>query len=459
MSWSLSLSKGPRQSFFIMKRLRFLILTLLIPLLFTSCLADILNEKFNYTVPFTITYNSDYGSAPARKKVQPGTELSSQDLPSLSDESWIFVGWYLDRYFQTQAQEGTIVNSNITLYALWRSDYVNVSYSSEYGLSTENDMPYGNLDTSASITLAYGTRFTSETLPQLFYPYSQAYVFKGWFYDSKYTRPAYEGDEIIYNTTLYAKWENYSYIVKYHLLDVENTGSEFLVNENLTEYYNSNPGNNAPPLSQKDASNSAYEHFENIHFKTDYENNYDYTVINFYYYNTEIKLQSFSTLYNSLPEDYYYQINYKVKVLDPDGLNDITYITSILSSQNNPKIFDLDLTACNFESIPDYAFYYEDQLYRIVLPCGLQTIGQYAFYQCSHLNKVYLPLSLTTIKEYAFNIDTFFIVFYEGSEEYKENNMTIEEGNSSIDHLTNSIYENSLWYNWNYNQTWEGNRH
>ena len=442
-----------------MKKQIFIISIVLLSILYTSCLADILNEKFDYKVPVTISYKTSFGTTPARKKVQPGTTLSSQDLPELTDDYMIFMGWYTDKECTVQAQEGIEINANLELYARWRTDYIYLKYYSDYGLSTDTGY------ISSSQTVQYGSTLTSKLLPSLKYDYSQARVFEGWYLDKSFIIPASEGIELTSDISLYAKWEFYPYIAQYYLLDVDDTGTEFILNPNLTEYLYSDPGNYEIPLIQKDPSNPEYEHFENIFFRTDYQTDYDsssyqnYTYVQYYYYDTQVKLQNFESLYLSLPYDYYYQINYKVKIIDPDNYNDFSIISNVFSWYSDSKIFDLDLTACNFTEIPDYAFDYEDQLYSIMLPCGMETIGEYAFYQCSHLQKVYMPFSVTTIKPYAFNQDRFLIIFYEGSEEYKENYMTIEEGNTSIDYYTNSIYEGSLWYNWNYNQTWEGCRH
>ena len=428
-----------------MKRRNLFILTFFLSILYTSCLADILNEKFDYKVPVIISYQSSYGSTPARKKVQPGTTLSSQDLPELTNDYMIFMGWYTDKECTVQAQEGIEINANLELYARWRTDYIYLKYYSDYGLSTDTGY------ISSSQTVQYGSTLTSMLLPSLKYDYSQARVFEGWYLDKNFVIPASEGIELTSNISLYAKWEFYPYIAQYYLLDVDDTGTEFILNPNLTEYLYSNPGIYGVPLSQMDSSNPEYEHFENIFIRTDSQSYYDsnnsqyYTFINYYYYDTQVKLQNFEALYNSLPYDYGNQIDYKVKILDPDNYNDISYITNILSSYSESKYFDLDLTDCHFETIPDYAFYYESQLHGITLPCGLESIGSYAFYESYQLTHIYFPMSLTYIGDYAFS-DCYSLnnIYYEGSETYKNNYMTISEGNYQLNNVE-----------WNYNQTWK----
>ena len=64
------------------------------------------------------------------------------------------------------------------------------------------------------------------------------------------------------------------------------------------------------------------------------------------------------------------------------------------------------------ESIGNYAFYYCDDFYGIILPDSVTTIGAYAFYYASNLSYVYIPSSVTYIDNYAFygygNVKFFF---------------------------------------------------
>lgn len=104
----------------------FLIFSLLIPLLLTSCLADYLNEKFGYSAPIYVSYNTKYGKAPSRKLIEKGDPLTSEYLPKLYADNNEFEGWYLDNNLYSIAQEGFIVNESITLYAKWK--YENTIY-------------------------------------------------------------------------------------------------------------------------------------------------------------------------------------------------------------------------------------------------------------------------------------------------------------------------------------------
>ena len=103
-----------------MKKHCCIILSLLLPLLFTSCLADLLNEKFGYTAPIYVSYKSEYGETPSRKLIEKGTALTSEYLPEIYADDNVFEGWYMDDDFKEPAQEGYIVNQSLTLYAKWK---------------------------------------------------------------------------------------------------------------------------------------------------------------------------------------------------------------------------------------------------------------------------------------------------------------------------------------------------
>ena len=306
---------GLDPTIFLMKQLRFLLLVLIFPLLFTSCLADYLNEKMGYKVPVTITYVSEYGKTPSRKKIKPGSVITSQNLPELTDSTIVFLGWYTDKEYLIPAQEDMIIDDDLVLYA---------------------------------------------------------------------------------------RWKYYPYVVKYYLLDVDDIGTEFKYIPELTEYLYSDPGNNQIPLSEKNPSNAEYEHFDNISFLTEYQNSGKYTCINYYYYDTYVKLQNFGKFYNSLPYDYDHQFDYKIKISDPDNLNDITYIISAFSSHDEKKYFELDLSNCNFTEIPDSTFYICRGLTNITIPDSVTSIGYRAFAHCRGLTHITIPDSVTSIGHSAF---------------------------------------------------------
>ena len=112
-------------------RLHFAIFSLVIlPLVLTSCLADMLNKHFGYELPIYLSYYSEFGDAPSRKRIEPGYELTEEDLEPITATDNAFLGWYLDKEYTSMAGTGLVLNDNTTLYARWQySNY-------------DNDTPY-----------------------------------------------------------------------------------------------------------------------------------------------------------------------------------------------------------------------------------------------------------------------------------------------------------------------------
>ena len=101
-----------------MKKRFFIILSILTSLLFTSCLADYLNNKFDYKVPQYLLYQTDYDTAPASKTFTGEYTLTEEDLPVLNP-SVLFKGWYFDKDNLKKAEPGLTIKETTTLYASW----------------------------------------------------------------------------------------------------------------------------------------------------------------------------------------------------------------------------------------------------------------------------------------------------------------------------------------------------
>lgn len=120
-------------------------------------------------------------------------------LPTLTDDGYNFLGWYLDDEFLTKAIPGSSINSDVTLYAKWEIITYTISFNSNgYGTNPEN------------IT---DTLIIPEYLPVLEYP---GYNFIGWYYDEDCTVKANKDDKITRDITLYAKWEKAKYIISFN---------------------------------------------------------------------------------------------------------------------------------------------------------------------------------------------------------------------------------------------------
>ena len=64
-------------------------------------------------VPVTITYSTEHGTAPASKVVNSGYVLTEDDLPTLTDSGYKFLGW--------DVSAGTVVTSDMTITAAWKA--------------------------------------------------------------------------------------------------------------------------------------------------------------------------------------------------------------------------------------------------------------------------------------------------------------------------------------------------
>ena len=73
---------------------------------------------------YSITYVTEYGTAPANKTNV--TEITSADLPELSASGYTFEGWFTNEARTTPAEEGSI-SSDVTLYAKWSSETLDSS--------------------------------------------------------------------------------------------------------------------------------------------------------------------------------------------------------------------------------------------------------------------------------------------------------------------------------------------
>ena len=151
---------------------------------------------------YTISYSSDYGTAPATKTVEWGTKLSDDDLAGITAEGKVFKGWKIGD--NTYATTGTTVTDNITLTADWSIAQITISYETTHGTAPETQ------------TVDYGT-VLDEYLTEID---ADGYDFNGWFLEGK---PAKAGTTLKANITLTASWTAQTYLITYYgVEDAEN---------------------------------------------------------------------------------------------------------------------------------------------------------------------------------------------------------------------------------------------
>ncbi|MDE6408107.1 MAG: InlB B-repeat-containing protein, partial [Anaeroplasmataceae bacterium] len=142
-----------------------------------------------WTQLHNVTYNTlDHGKKPENLL---NVLALPESFPILSENGYIFEGWYLDAEFTTRAIENTIITEDTTLYAKWTKIPVyTVSFDSQGGTLVD------------SISLLKGSK-----LSELKEPTKAGYIFKGWYVDEAYTVLWNIVDVIEKDITLYAKWD------------------------------------------------------------------------------------------------------------------------------------------------------------------------------------------------------------------------------------------------------------
>ncbi len=152
---------------------------------------------------YTISYSSDYGTAPATKTVEWGTKLSDDDLAEITAEGKVFKGWKIGD--NTYATTGTTVTDNITLTADWSIAQITISYETTHGTAPETQ------------TVDYGTILATAHLEEI---EADGYDFDGWFLEGK---AAVAGTTLTANITLTASWTAKTYSITYYgVEDAEN---------------------------------------------------------------------------------------------------------------------------------------------------------------------------------------------------------------------------------------------
>ena len=139
---------------------------------------------------FTITFESNGGSAVAPMSALEGATISPPSNPTRS--GYTFVGWYLDASLTTPYTFTTMPGNHLTLYAKWDP----VILQSTITFETNG----GSLITSI-------TQDVGSVVSQPSDPIRSGYTFSGWFSDSGLTTPYTFSTMPAVSVTVYAKWD------------------------------------------------------------------------------------------------------------------------------------------------------------------------------------------------------------------------------------------------------------
>jgi len=140
---------------------------------------------------YTVTFESNGGSAVAAVTADYGAEMSAPEDPEKNE--YRFGGWYLDDGTFAEAYTfSTMPAADVTLFAKWTSIYA--TYSITFVTNGGGSV--------AAITKTEGTRVNAPTAPT-----KSGYTFGGWYTDNNTFAHAYSfanmpGENLI----LYAKW-------------------------------------------------------------------------------------------------------------------------------------------------------------------------------------------------------------------------------------------------------------
>jgi uncharacterized repeat protein (TIGR02543 family) len=146
---------------------------------------------------YTITFNSNGGSAVGDITQDAGTPLSAPTAPTKA--GYTFAGWHSDAGLTTSYSFTTMPASNITLYADWTVDTYTITFNSNGGSAV------------TAITQGSGSAVAAPSDPT-----KAGYAFAGWYSNSGLTTPYTFTTMPASNTTLYAKWTVNSYTITFN---------------------------------------------------------------------------------------------------------------------------------------------------------------------------------------------------------------------------------------------------
>ena len=147
--------------------------------------------KYVLADALTISYNTNGGTTVSQMTVAKGYKATAPANPT--KEGYDFTGWFKDEACTQAWSFDTVVTETMTLYAKWTIKTYLVTF--DYGTAKETD------DT---LTVEHGT------VLDLHNPAFNGYVFMGWYADNTYATAFDFTTPITTNTTIYAKFANYT---------------------------------------------------------------------------------------------------------------------------------------------------------------------------------------------------------------------------------------------------------
>ncbi|CAM4188287.1 InlB B-repeat-containing protein [Saccharibacillus endophyticus] len=144
---------------------------------------------------YTVTFNSNGGSAVSSQSVNDGDSIAAPEMPTRN--GYVFGGWYSNSTLTNLYDFNTPIAANLSLYAKWTARYT-VTFNSNGGSNVDSQ----TIDRDGKVQLPPA-------------PTRDEYTFVGWQIDESLTQ-GYDFDTSVTNDlTLYAKWKSDKYTVSF----------------------------------------------------------------------------------------------------------------------------------------------------------------------------------------------------------------------------------------------------
>jgi len=135
---------------------------------------------------YTVSFNSNGGSAVSSKSVNFGDTVQQPDAPTRTKHA--FDGWYTDSEWTNAYDFTAPVTEDLTLYAKWVEQFTVI------------------FESNGGTAFAMRTVLDGRTIDSLPVPTKDGYLFQGWFKDSEFTRAFSENSPVTADMTVYAKY-------------------------------------------------------------------------------------------------------------------------------------------------------------------------------------------------------------------------------------------------------------
>lgn len=147
-----------------------------------------LPTEFKYLERYTVSFDAcGHGTAPDAQTVIEGDKAVEPD--DLSEEGYIFEGWYEDEEYTSEYDFDEAVSESMTLYAKWERVKCSVTFD------------LNGFGSSETVEVYYGDLIEEPETPE-----AEGYKFAGWYKESALTSIYDFLTPVKENITLYARW-------------------------------------------------------------------------------------------------------------------------------------------------------------------------------------------------------------------------------------------------------------